>query len=602
MAQLPNIIEKERSFLKVIYFVLVSSIRGSKKYSILWYSTVILNSFFLFVEFGALGMVINEFIAYGINGAHMPVIFKAFSLIIISNFFPPVLGSLRSYYYDIQRNDMYRYLQTLEFEKINELDIGTIEQPEFQNILEIVSSRRWNGFFNIMTMVVSSLGNISELIIATVSLSLIFPWALLVIFISVIPTYFFEKNNAKNSAELWTKSSENRRAWDSKLGEIYDKSSLIELKNFNLVKVFLRKWYTLVFEFHQDSQRLGKNSLKNDLLAAVIITLGYGATFFLIIHQVILGKLLVGSLVYTFAIISRFQSSLQQLFDNFGRITEHKKNVDKFIDFFEMKSLIISGTKIILPEDFKTLEICNISFFYPGSEKYVIRNFSLKIKKGDSIAIVGLNGAGKTTFIKLLTRVYDPTEGEILLNGINLKEYDLQAWKKCLAVLFQDYTTYSEETIAENIMLGDTTKHDQEYVERSAHDSTAHEYIKQLTEKYDQKVGTEFRGGVELSKGQKQKLALARVFYRNAPIMILDEPTAAIDALSEDIIFKSLREKHTHQTRIIISHKFSNVRDADRIILIEQGVIIEQGSHPELMAIPEGRYRELFELQAEGYK
>jgi ATP-binding cassette subfamily B protein len=151
-------------------------------------------------------------------------------------------------------------------------------------------------------------------------------------------------------------------------------------------------------------------------------------------------------------------------------------------------------------------------------------------------------------------------------------------------------------------MLGDVSKHEQELVEKSAKESTAHEFIKELPETYQQKVGTEFHGGIELSKGQKQKVALARVLYRHAPIMILDEPTASVDALSEDAIFKSLREHHKNQTRVIISHKFSNVRDADKIILIEHGTIIEQGSHSELMEINNGRYKELFELQAEGYK
>jgi ATP-binding cassette subfamily B protein len=198
--------------------------------------------------------------------------------------------------------------------------------------------------------------------------------------------------------------------------------------------------------------------------------------------------------------------------------------------------------------------------------------------------------------------VYDPTEGEVLVNGINLKEYDLESWKRCLGILFQDYATYSEESVAENIMLGDISKHDQALVEKSAKDSTAHDYIMELTDKYDQRVGTEFRGGVELSKGQKQKLVLARVFYRDAPIVILDEPTAAINALSEDTIFKALRTNHTNQTRIIISHKFSNVREADSIILIEHGKIIEQGNHDALMQLKDGRYKTLFELQAEGYK
>jgi ATP-binding cassette subfamily B protein len=359
---------------------------------------------------------------------------------------------------------------------------------------------------------------------------------------------------------------------------------------------------SLIGSFHADSQKLGTKNVRNELLAVILITAGYGIGFFMIINKVYTGALLVGSLVYTFAVISRFQSALQALFENFGRLSEHKKNLDTFIDLLEMEPMIVSGTRVIHPDDFETLEVRDVSFIYPGSEKYVTEHLSLKVSRGDNIAIVGLNGAGKTTLIKLLTRVYDPTEGEVLVNGINLKEYDLESWKRCLGILFQDYATYSEESVAENIMLGDISKHDQALVEKSAKDSTAHDYIMELTDKYDQRVGTEFRGGVELSKGQKQKLVLARVFYRDAPIVILDEPTAAIDALSEDTIFKALRTNHTNQTRIIISHKFSNVREADSIILIEHGKIIEQGNHDALMQLKDGRYKTLFELQAEGYK
>jgi ABC-type multidrug transport system fused ATPase/permease subunit len=283
-------------------------------------------------------------------------------------------------------------------------------------------------------------------------------------------------------------------------------------------------------------------------------------------------------------------------------MNEHKKNVDIILDFLETETLVQSGTRSITPDEFEKITINNLSFKYPGSDKLVLNSVSLEIRRGHNIAIVGLNGAGKSTFLKLITRVYDPTEGEIFVNDINLKEYDLESWKKCLGILLQEYELYSEETIAENIMLGDVSKHDQGLVEKSAIESTAYDFIKDLPMAFEQKVGTEFHGGIELSKGQKQKVVLARVLYRNAPIIILDEPTASVDALSEDVIFKAIKENHKHQARIIISHKFFNVRDADQIILIEHGSILEQGSHDKLMKIKNGKYKELFELQAEGYK
>jgi ABC-type multidrug transport system fused ATPase/permease subunit len=554
------------------------------------------------MEFGAFAIVVNEFATQGISGARPTVLLGSFVLIAFSDLLPTVLDSIQNYVWNIQFDDLERYFQVLKMNKMNDLDIGTIEQPEFQNMLDTVNSRGTGAFFSIINILTNTVRNIISLIIASISLYVISPVVLIVVFVGALPTYFFEKQNAMRTAKIWKDNTEKRRMWQAKSGPVYGKSSLIELKNFGLVKIFLKKFITAITSFHQESKQLRKKILLNDVLARLCLTIAYGAAFGLIILGVYQGAILIGSLVFAFSVISRFQWSINTLFDAAGRISEHQEHVSVFIDLLEMQPLVISGVREITPETFEVLEFRDVSFSYPGNTHRVTQHMNLRINKGDNIAIVGLNGAGKTTFLKLLTRVYDPSEGEILVNGINLKEYQLDAWKKCMGILFQDYSTYSEETIAENIMLGDVSKHDQSLVKASALETTADDYINELPDKYDQKVGTEFRGGVELSKGQKQKLVLARVFYRNPAILILDEPTAAIDALSEDAIFKTLRNKHHNQTRIIISHKFSNVRESDKIILIEHGKIIEEGSHENLMELPQGRYRELFNLQAEGYK
>lgn len=535
-------------------------------------------------------------------GARILVLVKAFILLLATQFGPDIIDTIHDYAWEVQMDDLSRHLQSEFFRKMNHLDIGTIEQSEFQNIRYVANGQGWSSFYNITNTASTTIRSISRLIFSLIVIITISPLAFGIIFLGALPTFFLERKNATMSAKIRKENSELWRMWNSKTEVISGKDKLIELKNFSLVNVFRKKFLSIISIVHDQLKKIYKIQLYYSFLTQVLLAISFGLAFVLLIHNVFIGKLAIGALVFSFGAVTQFQLALNTIFSSVGRMAEHKKNVDTLLDLLEMEPLIISGSIKIGVEDFKTLELKNVSFSYPGSNRQILESFNLLITRGDNIAIVGLNGAGKSTLLKLFTRVYDPTIGEILINGINLKEYDLESWKQCLGILLQEYALYAEETIAENIMLGDITKHDQTIVEQSAKDTTADEFINELSEKYNQKIGTEFKGGVELSKGQKQKAALARVLYRKAPILILDEPTASVDALSEGIIFKALAKNHGNQTRIIISHKFSNVRDADKIILIEHGKIIEQGNHEQLMKLKKGKYKELFNMQAEGYK
>lgn len=602
MAKLPNIIEKQRSLWTVIKFVFLESINGSKWHAILYYACGALNAAFSFLEYGSIAVIVNEFVVYGTYGARIAVLAKALIMILAAEFLPSLIASIQTYAWQIMNDDLGRYMQSRFFIKMQELDIGTIEQPELQNIFSLANSRGWGAIYAVINSISSALKNMTSLVIASISMVVISPLILLIILAGTMPTYFIEKRNADIAMKLWKDNAESWRIWTAKVSPLHNKNSLTELKNYGIVNVFRKKFLSRIGAFHEAFKAIRKKSGKYEVLGKAILTAALGVAVFLLMHKVYAGSLAVGLLVFSFSVISRFQGAANQMFDEFGKLSERKKSIDIVMDFYEMEPLVKSGAKIIDSSQPIKIEFKSVSFAYPGSDKNVLEDISLKFSQGDNIAIVGLNGAGKTTLIKLLTRVYDPTEGEILVNGISLKEYDLESWKQCLGILLQEYTLYSEESIAENIMLGDVSKHDQVVVESSAKETTANEFIEALPDKYHQKVGTEFHGGVELSKGQKQKLALARVLYRNAPIVVLDEPTASVDALSEDTIFRNLKINHNNQTRIIISHKFSNVRDSDQIILIEHGKIIEEGSHEKLMKKRKGKYRELFNLQAEGYR
>jgi len=247
------------------------------------------------------------------------------------------------------------------------------------------------------------------------------------------------------------------------------------------------------------------------------------------------------------------------------------------------------------------IEFKNISFRYPNTKRYILKNFNLSIRTGEKIAFVGENGAGKTTLIKLLLRFYDVTDGEIVVNGINIKHLNLEKWYALIGVLFQEFIKY-QFTFKENVYFGNKKEvNNLDLLKEAIKKSGADEFVKDLPSKYDQTVGKMFKEGVDLSGGQWQKLALARTFFKNAPILILDEPTSAIDAKAEYEIFQRVQELQKDKTVIIISHRFSTVRNADRILVLDGGRIIEEGNH-EILMKKKGLYAELFNIQAQGYK
>jgi ATP-binding cassette subfamily B protein len=366
---------------------------------------------------------------------------------------------------------------------------------------------------------------------------------------------------------------------------------------------FLDKKYTDFFTYYTNGLRkiMKSSSLSGifiSILSNFVILFGYMQVFALLL----LDQISIGDTTFFMSTINTFYDGIEAFSAEIVAFRDFVMKAKEVYLFFNLKPIIDDGD-IKLPrlEEPPIIELKNISFHYPNADKNIFDKFSLKIKRGEKIAIVGENGAGKTTLIKLISRIYDPQKGEILINGIDLKDIKINDWYKNIGVLFQDYNFYGELTAKENIYIGKSIKPiDEEKILEAAKNADAHDFIMEYENGYDTIMSERFDGGIRPSSGQRQKIAIARFFYRNAPVAIFDEPTSAIDAMSEYRIFNRIYKFFENKTVVIISHRFSTVRNADRIIVLHNGEITEEGSHEQLMK-NKGRYFTAFSKQAEGY-
>lgn len=325
--------------------------------------------------------------------------------------------------------------------------------------------------------------------------------------------------------------------------------------------------------------------------------------YFSILKNLFYRLISIGDVTFQMRALDMFAGNLSSMINSFNGLLERAIRVNEVKIVFDMKPMIDDGNvKLEKIDSAPSIKFDNVSFKYPGADRYVINNLTLDIKPGEKIAIVGENGAGKTTLVKLLSRFYKIDSGSILLNDININNIEINDWYKNLGVLFQDYNTYSYLSLKENIFLG---KPDEdlniEKIKIAATQANIDSFIGKYKGGFDQVLSEKFKGGTRPSTGQWQKIAIARFFYRNSPVVVFDEPTASIDAISEAEIFGKIYDFFKGKTVIIISHRFSTVRNADKIYVLDNGQIIESGKHTELMKL-KGRYCNAFNIQAKGYK
>ncbi|MGZ3838943.1 MAG: ABC transporter ATP-binding protein [Flavisolibacter sp.] len=535
----------------------------------------------------------------GLSQRHLWILVLAeFGLAILSDGLSRLTNLVDSLLGDLFSN--YTSIQIMEHASI--LDLEQFEDSSFYDKLER-ARQQTTGRTILLSQVLGQVQDLITMAFLAAGLMVFNPWLILLLIIAVLPAFLGESYFNDRSYSLSRRQTPERRELDYLRFVGASDETAKEVKIFNLSGFLVDRFRTLSDKFYRDNKQL---SIKRSLWGtgfSLMGTLGYYAAYVYIISQAIIGRLSVGDLTFLAGSFRQLRSLLEGILSRFTAVSQGAIYLKDFFDFFDIQPKIKgSSSPLPFPNPIQQGFVFeNVGFKYAHAERWANRNLNFTLHAGEKLALVGENGAGKTTLVKLLARLYDPTEGRILLDGHDLKEYDLAALRKQVGIIFQDYLRY-QMTVSQNIAVGNIDQQEnREMIVYSARQSLADLLVQKLPGKYDQALGKRFNQGIELSGGEWQKIALARAYMKDAQLLILDEPTAALDARAEYEVFQRFADLTKGKTAVLISHRFSTVRMADRILVLDKGQLLESGSHEELLRM-NGRYAELFHLQAKGYR
>jgi len=482
------------------------------------------------------------------------------------------------------------------------LDLADFEDAGFQDRLDR-ARRQTMGRIPLLAQLMQQMQDIVTVISFGAGLLLYNPWLVALLGVTLIPAFFGEAHyNARVYEMNFRRTAEQReRNYLRQLAASAD--SVKEVRIFGLAD-FLRDRYAELSErFYAENRHIARSRTLVVGLLTAIGTLGYYAALVWIIASTLTGSLSIGDLTFLSGAFLRLRGLIEGLLTGFSATTAQAMYLDDLFDFFSTRPrLAVPADPVPIPRPIRQgFRFESVGFRYPGTDRWALRELNLQLNAGETVALVGENGAGKTTIVKLLTRLYDPDEGRITLDGIDLRDFAPDALQREVGVIFQDFVRFNM-TAADNIAVGRIeAREDRPRITAAAEAARADPMIARLPDGYAQMIGKRFWNGVELSGGEWQKLAIARAYMRDAQVLILDEPTAALDARAEAEVFARFKELSAGRMAVLISHRFSSVRMADRIVVLAHGRIEAQGTHEALLAQP-GRYRDLFELQAAGYR
>ena len=526
--------------------------------------------------------------------------------LVAAEFLIAVLGNVLTRildYLDSLLADKYtRHVSIQVMKHAAELDLIAYEDPVFYDRLERARVQATDRL-----AMIQMLGRLIQQTITTITLSasIIYfsPWLLLLLIAGVLPAFVGESHFAFLGYAKNFRQTPVRRQLDYLRVLGGSKEAAKELKLFGLSKFLTERFTQLSDQVYEENVALSRRKLVAGGFLSIVGSLGYYAAYVYVIWRTVTGALTIGSLYFLAGAILQASSNIQQIFSTLSGVADQALFLTDLLAFFEMKPTIRSKPDALpAPRPImRGFEFRNVSFAYPGNSRLVLKNLNFTLHTGERVALIGENGQGKTTIVKLITRLYDPTEGQVLLDGIDLREYRLEDLYREIGVIFQDFMRY-EMTARENVAVGRIEEIEAiQEIAAAAHKSLADEVIARLPGKYEQMLGRRFENGVDLSGGEWQKLALARAYLRDAQLLVLDEPTAALDARSEYEVFERFAELTEGKMALFISHRFSTVRMADRIVVLADGQIAEDGSHEQLIALG-GSYAAMFEMQAASYR
>lgn len=513
-----------------------------------------------------------------------------------------VLGRVIWFFDALLADRFTRHVSVRVMEHSSRLDLMSYENPAFQDKLERARVQATDRIA--MIQAISAVAQ--QLIVAvTLSLSILYfsPWLLLALVLAVLPAFIGESHFAFLGYTLNIRQTPVRRQLDYLRVLGASKESAKELKLFGLSPFITSQYADLSDTLYGQNVALAKRRLTAGALLSLISTGSYYGAYAYVIYRTVNGELTWGTLQFLAGSIAGASSSIQHIFSTFSVIADQSLFLTDLVEFFREKPTIRSKAGAVpAPRTVRDGFVFeNVSFAYPGNSRPVLRNLDFRISPGERVALVGENGQGKTTLVKLITRLYDPTHGRILLDGVDLRDYDIDDLHRIVGVIFQDFVRY-EMTARQNIAVGRLDmEREQDQIEEAARKSLASEVIGRLPGGYDQLLGRRFEGGLDLSGGEWQKVALARAYLRDAQLLVLDEPTAALDVRAEAEVFERFAELTSGKMALLISHRFSTVRMADRIVVLSGGRITEDGGHPDLLSLG-GHYAEMFEMQAANYR